>query len=300
MTQLHSAVPLRQRPIFNRYVVLWTMLGTLASGYIAVLLFSPDWLDGLFPVSNLSGPQSNHGQRAAARLASDISGLRDSVSRIQMDMAKVKTEVDGVVERDRNLANQVTAIEQKLSALPQVPIEATSPPASVGKSASQPAQQNAPELIRADASAVAPLTAIATPTQPRVINSPEPTPQTTGEVVDPASANIAAATMPAAADQAISFGPAVVKAAPKPLGVRLSSAASIDALRLSWSLLADRHGPALKNLQPRYIAGGDAQNPSFELIAGPITSSAQAKRLCKTLTDGTKPCKVGDFAGDAL
>ena len=300
MSQLHSAAPLRQRPIFNRYVVLWTMLGTLAAGYLAVLLFSPDWLDGLFPVSNLGDPQANRGQRAAARLASDISGLRDSVSRIQMDMAKVKTEVEGVVERDRNLANQVTAIEQKLSALPQAPIETTAPPANVGKSAPQSAQQNAPELIRADGGAAAPLTAEATPTQPRVINSPEPIAQTTGEVVDPATAVVAAAPAPAAADQAISFGPAVVKTAPKPLGVRLSSAASVDALRLSWSLLADRHGPVLKNLQPRYVAGGDAQNPSFDLIAGPIKSNAQAKKLCKTLTDSSTPCKVGDYGGDAL
>ena len=308
MTQLQSAVPLRQRPIFNRYVVLWTMLGTLATGYLAVLLFSPDWLDGLFPVSNLGDPQANRGQRAAARLASDISGLRDSVSRMQMDMAKVKTEVEGGVERDRNLANQVTAIEQKLSALPQAPIEATSPPANGGKSASQSAQPNAPELIRANLDAGAPVTTEATAEQPRVINAPEPVAQTTGEVLDPgkstasapATAVVAAAPAPAAADQALSFGPAVVKPAPKPVGVRLSSAASVDALRLSWSVLADRHGAALKNLVPRYVAGGDPQNPSFDLIAGPIKSSAQAKRLCKTLTDASTPCKVGEFAGDAL
>ena len=308
MTQLQSAVPLRQRPIFNRYVVLWTMLGTLATGYLSVLLFAPDWLDGLFPVSNFSDPQANRGQRAAARLASDISGLRDSVSRIQMDMAKVKTEVEGVVERDRNLANQVTAIEQKLSALPQAPIETTSPPTNGGKSAPQSAKPNTGELIRADARAEAPVTTIATPAQPRVINSPEPVAQTTGEVVDPgtapasaaASTAVAAAPAAAAGDQAISFGPAVVKPAPKPLGVRLSSAASVDALRLSWSLLADRHGSALKNLVPRYVAAGDAQNPSFDLIAGPIKSGAQAKRLCKTLTDASTPCKVSDFGGDAL
>ena len=305
MTQLQSAVPLRQRLIFTRYVVLWTMLGVLAGGYLIVLLASPDWLDDLLPVSSLADPQSNRGQRAAARLASDISGLRDSVSRIQMDMAKVKTEVEGVVERDRALSNQVTAIQQKLSAQPQAPIETTSPPPAAGgkgaaQTSQQTSQQNNPELIRADASAAAPVMAAASAAQPRVINSPEPAPQTTGEVVDTASANVATTAVPSAADQAISFGPAVVKTVPKPVGVRLSSASSVDALRLSWSLLSDRHGPALKNLEPRYVAGGDPQNPSFDLIAGPIKSNSQAKRLCKTLTDTKTPCKISDFIGDTL
>jgi hypothetical protein len=69
---------------------------------------------------------------------------------------------------------------------------------------------------------------------------------------------------------------------------------------LSWSLLADRHGEALKNLEARYVAHGDVANPTYDLIAGPIKSKAEAQRVCKALAAKGVPCKIGDFLGEAL
>ena len=301
MTKPNAKVPFRQRPILTRTVVLWSALGTLSAGYLGIVLLAPDWLDDLRPAATSTlDPQSNQGQRAAARLAADVNGLRDSVSQIQMELAKVKTEVQGNHDRDRTLAGQVAVLEQKFAQQSGTKIEAAAPPgAGQPAPAAKPGPANT-EAIQADASAP-PATAAPAPAQATLINASPSAGVTTGQIVDPAAATtdvkIAAA---AVATNGLDFGTAVVKPAPKPHGIKLSSGDSVDALRLSWSLLAERHGDALKNLQARYVAGGDPQNPSYDLIAGPIKSNAEAKRVCKVLAASKIPCAIGDFTGDSL
>jgi hypothetical protein len=143
----------------------------------------------------------------------------------------------------------------------------------------------------------------------KVLNTPAPdaAPVVTGSVANAASATAAApaSASPAApaaakASPSVSFGPAVVKAEPRPVGVQLATGPSVDSLRLSWSLLADRHADALRNLSPRYVAGSNAFGETFDLVAGPLKSAADAQRLCKSLEARAVPCKVGDYTGEGL
>lgn len=99
----------------------------------------------------------------------------------------------------------------------------------------------------------------------------------------------------------ITFGPAVVKPAPKPFAVQLGQGASLEAIRLSWSLLAERNGDALRNLQPRYTAtpAGDA-GEVFDLVAGPVKSAADARKICKIMAARGIGCKVSPFGGNEL
>ncbi|MCB1521735.1 MAG: hypothetical protein KDJ37_14330 [Hyphomicrobiaceae bacterium] len=83
------------------------------------------------------------------------------------------------------------------------------------------------------------------------------------------------------------------------IGVRLTSGPSIDALRLSWSLLTQRYGNELGGLEPRYVAGGSPASP-FALIAGPLPNGAAALAVCAKLAESAVPCKVGGFTGNAL
>ena len=53
-------------------------------------------------------------------------------------------------------------------------------------------------------------------------------------------------------------------------------------------------------MQPRVTASGNAANPNFDLIAGPVKSRAEATKLCKALAAQNVPCKVGTYAGDTL
>ncbi len=96
------------------------------------------------------------------------------------------------------------------------------------------------------------------------------------------------------------FGPAVVKPAAKPVGIQIATGPSVDSLRLSWSLLSDRHADTLGKLEARAVMGAGAEGDTFDLVAGPIRSSAEAKKVCATLEAKSVPCKVGDFKGEAL
>ena len=298
-------IPLRRRPIFTPYVFGWIMAGTVATGYFAILLTAPDLLEDLAPGGvYISEPQDNQGQRAAARLASDVRALRDSIAQVQLDLSKVKTEVASQGERERTLTAQLVALETRLSAAVSAraietatPRDPSQPPAGI--SAPHDAIETTAPPPAADKAAPQ-QEASGSPQQPQLINADTlvtAVPLETGSVTT-------AARAVAKSGDAISFGPAIVrpaaKPAAKPIGVQISSGSSIDSLKLSWSLLADRHADALKNLQARYVETGDPAAPNFDLIAGPIKSKSEAARVCKALAAKNIPCKVGDFAGEAL
>jgi hypothetical protein len=313
MNAATPGTPLRHKPMLTPYVILWAALGALSVGCLSVLLIAPDWLEDLKPAPRFADPQSNQGQRAAARLAANVDRLNDSLAQLQLDMAKVKTDVAAQSEQGRTIAAQVTAIEQKLGgAAAATAVEAAIPPqatpqllpAAIATGDPLPPAASTPVSVAAPA---APVTTAAEPAsdpgtaqQPKLINADtEITTKgfETGSVDIPPAAAVPAATANA---DAISFGPAIVKPAPKPVGLRLSSAPDIDSLRLSWSLLAEKHGDTLKEMQPRVTASGNASNPSFDLIAGPVKSRAEAAKLCKALAAQNVPCKVGTFTGDTL
>jgi hypothetical protein len=308
MTPADAPQKLRKTPIFTAYEVVWSALGALSLGILMVLALAPEWLDDLRPASMTADPQSNQGQRAAARLAADVNALKQSVAQVQMELAKVKTDV----------TTQVSALETRLGSAalpPQIEAAAGPAPAAQPQAPVQPPVETlrayvtpkettaaaAPEAAAPAAEASAE-PAPAPPHAPKVINADATvisTSLTTGTVSE--SGNVPAnAPATTAATDAISFGPAVVKHAPKPLGIKLSSGASVDSLRLSWSLLADKHGDTLKSLQAHFVTSGDAQNPNFDLVAGPIKSKAQANKVCKDLAAKGVPCTVGAFNGEAL
>ncbi len=303
---------IRKTPVFTPYVVIWSMFGMLSLGIITVLGLAPEWLEDLKPASFNAEPQSNEGQRAAARLAAEVSGMRDSIAQIQLDVAKVKTDVSLANTESKVLSAQIAGLEKRLSpasasieaALPEAP-QTLPPPLPVATE------------VKADSPLAAPLAAPASSAEPAPAPAAQPEPPATGSARAPKLINADTQLAPGgvtagsletgsvgaaakASNQAITFGPAVVKPAPKPVGVQISSGASVDSLRLSWSLLADRHSDALKNLEPRYLATGNADNPVFDLLAGPIKSRAEAAKVCKALAAKNVPCKVGNFGGEAL
>lgn len=113
----------------------------------------------------------------------------------------------------------------------------------------------------------------------------------------------AVATEPMPQDGAapISFGPAVVKAAPRPFGVQLASGTTLDSIKLSWSLLSDQHADALGKLNPRVTqTGTQASGQIYDLMAGPFKTAAEARKTCKALAARGTDCKVAPFSGEAF
>jgi len=82
----------RKARFITREMVLWSTAALFATGYLLTLGLAPEVLEDLTPAT-VADPQTNEGQRAAARVAADVKALRDSVAQVQLDLAKVKTEV---------------------------------------------------------------------------------------------------------------------------------------------------------------------------------------------------------------
>ncbi|MCH9807720.1 MAG: hypothetical protein K0U74_08320 [Alphaproteobacteria bacterium] len=118
----------------------------------------------------------------------------------------------------------------------------------------------------------------------------------------------AAARTPAAPSAPITFGPAVVKptpaAAPAPSGlaILLATGSSVESLRLTWSILQERHAAALLDLSPRYIIKPNPQSPErkFSLLAGPVISANDVARVCGVLESEGMTCRTTNFRGNAL
>ena len=88
---------------------------------------------------------------------------------------------------------------------------------------------------------------------------------------------------------------------PKALhAIQLTSASNLDALRLNWSLLSERHRQILGALQTRYRQTPGKPNAPYQLIAGPIRSTADAARICKELAISGVACRATSFSGEAL
>lgn len=294
--------------VWTPYVTLWAALAIGTVGYLAYVLATPE--------ARLAGG-SAYDARFASRVVTDVANIKDAITQIQTDLSKVKSELSNQDQRSRVLSAAVTALELRLPGETQAALPPAAPgqtaATGTGRAGESAATAKTAPATKAAAAAPEPApaaTAKPAPDKARIVNAPEVVGPAdlglnleTGSVASDAAEAAkpqAGAKATQAAAPAIDFGTAVVKPAPKPVGVQISSGASVDSLRLSWSLLSDRHSDTLKNLEPRYIARGDEAAPTYDLIVGPIKSKADAQKVCKSLAAKNVPCKIGDFLGDAL
>lgn len=130
---------------------------------------------------------------------------------------------------------------------------------------------------------------------------------TTGTIlqraVAPGSAPPSAAASAAAPKVEISLDTSVPPppAPPKPVhAIQLATAPNLDALRLNWTLLSERHRQLLGAMQTRYRQTPGRPNAPYQLIAGPVKSTGEAARICKELATSGVTCRATSFSGDAL
>jgi SPOR domain len=300
------------------YAGLWALLAAIALAYMVTLAIQPNLLGDFVPRG--SEPESNLGQRAAARFATDIVGLRDSIGDIRRDVTTLRSVVSAGEARGRDLAERIAAVEERTK--PAVVAEASAPaaivpaPKSVAQRQAELRAQRAAEKTAAAAAQAAKTAAITeaaqaapAPVNVTVLNAPAAAPANpiaTGSLQLPPAQGVPAppppaATAPVVAATVAAFGPGAVKAATPPagpVGVELASGPSLEVLRLNWSLLADRHGASLKSLEPRYTTAGDGQ--PYQLVAGPINTPEEAARVCSQLRAKKVNCRVTGFGGNAL
>lgn len=313
-------------PLLSPYRAAWAVIGLMAAVYLTAVAVRPDLVSQLLPVYRSGDPEGNQGPRAASKTLAEVQSLRQSVSQVQLDVAKIKADLTGSQERGNAIATRVLALEEKLVAAPLTAYSGAAKGAAPAAAAPSPPEKGPAERQTAAASKGGAATldasgfdrdsllaglqletgsvasSAATAAEPRVLNAPRPPDAARGVAPATARAEPAKGTAEKETAAAISFGPAVVKPAPEPIGVRISNGPSLDALRLSWTLLSDRHAAQLRSLEARYVSRGtDADgSPSFDLVAGPVKSQAEAKRICKVLAAQNVPCQIGAFGGSSL
>lgn len=329
-----SPKPKERGRAFGLYVAAWAALALLAAFYMTALALRPDLVSEQLPIIRPAEPEGNQGHRAMSKALADVQGLRQSVSQMQFELAKLKTDLGTSQEQDKTIATRIALLEQQVAAAQPALVSAATHATPVADpmlaAAARPAgRAEAPrnesgrnESGRIETGSLAPAKAIPTMAsalaasdpvaivRPKVINAPQP-PAAAPVAVAQAAAGVAKAaplvTSDAEAATLTSFGaPTVTPAKPEavsgPIGLRISNGSSLDALRLSWSLLSDRHPAQLGTMQARYAARvpeGDG-DPTFDLIAGPVKSAADAKRICKALAAKNIPCQIGSFSGPSL
>jgi len=282
MTKSASDKPMRRNTGATPYAAIWFTLGGAGLGYLCVAFFAPHLLP------DFSGGRMSLGETQVMRVSSDVDDLKSSLNKLQADVESVKTEVAAQATQTQQLSTQLAALDDKVHAAPtqaSALVQSSPPPTpdvpDFGSGASQAHVDHAPDA--------------ATPT--KVINATPDAPQVGAPIVT-GSINKPAKT--ASEGDAISFGPAVVKPAPKPIGIQIATDSSVDGLRVTWSTLSQTHADQLGTLIAHYADLGTAANPSYGLIAGPIKSKADAKKICKELAAQSVSCKVSDFKGSVL
>lgn len=168
--------------------------------------------------------------------------------------------------------------------------------APTGAHVDLPLPERRPPVVARVKPAPGPITQLVRPT---IAVSPTAVPTIeTGSVASQAKLGDRTATANSAAAP-ITFGTPVVTRAEKPVGIRLTAGPSVDALRLSWSLMSERYASELGGLEARYVVGSTPAAP-YALVAGPFADDRSAQQRCASLIAKGIPCSVEGFGGNAL
>ncbi len=267
----------RTRGLPTLYLATWAALACISTGYLGLAVLK---------VSTTPIKASDTSQPIIEKLTTEVASLRRGLTEYQTDIGTARADRQRH-SQDAAVVATLTAIEERMSIITGQPVTAHATPAAP-VAASPPAPQTPPLAAAAPLKPSLPLEtgSLAAPPKSLVAPARPVNPPMTDPLVGPAP---------------IAFGPAQVKPEPKPLAVQLSSAPTLDALRLNWSLLSDQHAEALGKLQPRFVAGGtDQAGPTYDLLAGPIKTAAEAKRICKALAARGSDCRIAQYIGEGL
>lgn len=256
-----SSIGPARRRTFTPYVMLYLLAATMAGAYLVFLGVRPDIVAMWRAKPNETQTALIETQRKVEMAVADLNPIKEGVGEVKAEVASVRAGLAEAAERDRILFEKVETLERTAATLND-------------KVATSPAGKK-----QAVAKAAAPAAEAA------------------------AAAGFKTSTSPAKPAGGIETGSIEQKAAPaKPaqVGVLLATGPSLDSLRLSWTILNDRHADAVRTLNPRYVVSGKDNERTFGLVAGPLGSVADAKAVCKTMTDRGMPCEISQYRGNAF
>jgi len=222
--------------------------------------------------------------------------LRETIDLFRNELIELRAQVSGQTDAARDLATRMAALEAADQADPQriaakdANAKTAAAQAKGAKTKAEPAQTAAATPAQKAAEKEAAKKAAANKAAPGL---------ETGSVAQPAAGAITFG--PPTVTTTIAVPPSQTAPPAKPLiGVQIATGPSVDSLRLSWTLLNERHGDTLRALEPRYTTDASGAEQTYDLVVGPVASVDEARRLCQELALKATPCSVGRFTGDAL
>ena len=273
------------------YVAVWVVLSSMALTYLAMFSIRPDLAEGLGRhIAALAGSEAapmGASEIDGVRTLAELADLRRVVDTLQNDLTTMRAAIAGREDRDHAFAARLSAIEAQRIAEQSTPLSTAS---------------------------------INPPSDARSRSDSEPTPARTakGRAVDGPPAEAAPPTLtlnplperaptrqekPRESDR-VAFGAPQVKPSPAepagPRGIQIATGPSVDALRISWMLLSERHKEILQRYEPRFVQSTGASGPGYRLVAGPIENAAAASRVCAELRARRVTCGISAFGGEPL
>jgi hypothetical protein len=277
----------RSGRFIRAYLLVWGLLAAGALGYLLMLAWQPDLLGP--PVARQQTAEAQQSLHVVSRTLAEVGTIRRTVIDMQNDLGQLKESVAQRETQEKAVETRLTTLEERVATIAAT--AATAPPAPAKQKAA--AAQPKAVVVRGpsrDGAEPHPPTRIISVTE-----TPQPAPAETTAPREAIETGSIAATEPT-----IVFGQAEVKPARGPVyGVQLGAGPSLDALRLSWSLLVEKHGTALGDLQPRYVPPRNEGGP-YRLVAGPLPSKADAVRVCTEMGLGRHNCFSTSYMGEPL
>ena len=269
------------------YLLVWGLAAAGALTYLASLAWQVDSNPPRQQQAAKPVIDPEQGLRVANKALAEIDNVQHTVGEMQKDLGRLKETIGQRDAQDRESQSRLAALEERVSTLATPP----PPPVAVitGPSAKQKAADKAKAATEKRASEQRATSRIVTvvPEPPAAAEPPAAPPKLeTGSIP--------------AAPPAITFGePEVTPVRQQTYTVQLGAGPSLDALRMSWLALRDQHGDALASLQPRYVAPRNGNGP-YRLVAGPLTSKADADKVCADMGLGRDTCFATTALGQPL
>jgi hypothetical protein len=246
------------------YVALWVALSSASLTYLVLMAMRPDLAASVGQgVASVSGAEGQQDAAGGERLQAEVVELRQELDKVQRDLEAMRSSVVARDEREQALAARLAAMEAQRLTEPASPLST----ASVTRN---------PALSIEDPSRSAPDTQAARQARQRE-----------GDRVAAAPVEVKTVT--------------TVPAEPVgPRGIQIATGPSVDALRISWMLLSERHKEVLKGYEPRFVVSKSGSGPAYRLVVGPLENSAAATKACSDLRARRVVCGVSAFGGEPL
>jgi hypothetical protein len=280
---------------FSRtYYMVWGLLAAGGLTYLASLGL-PIVFPGKPSTQQVAVIDPELGVRVANRALAEVGSVQQTVRAIQSDLGRLKDTVDQREVQERYSQARLSAVEERLTALATPPVAAEAPvsPHIISPKQKAAEKKAASEKRAAEQHATARAVSAVEGPSPASPPAADPAPQAAAD-----APKIETGSIPASSAATVTFGEAQVTPARQAYSVQVGAGPSVDALRLTWGTLVERHG-ALAVLQPRFVAPKPGSG-IYRLVAGPLASKADAEKVCADMGVGHQGCLPTTSVGKPL